>query len=263
MTRRSLKTLELQSGIVYGPVLSRRLGHSLGINILPSKYKLCSFNCRYCQYGWTRRPTLQPTEEIWDLPTPRDVVAALEQSLRKIARHRTRIDSLTFSGNGETTLHPDFGEIVDSVKSLRDQYLPHINLAILSNASRIGQKEVRDALEKLDLKIMKLDAGSEALVHELNGPAPPFYLGEIVAGLKQLKDVIIQSLFVQGRLTNSDPESIEVWLEKLREIQPSLVQVYTLDRSPADERLWKVNMATLQWIVSQVRWRAGVPVELY
>lgn len=255
--------MDLQSGIVYGPVHSRRLGRSLGINILPSKYKLCSFNCRYCQYGWTERPTLQPTGELRNLPTPQEVGAALEQSLRRIARHRTRIDSLTFSGNGETTLHPDFGTIVDLVKSLRDRYLPHIKLAILSNASKVGDKEVRDALEKLDLKIMKLDAGSEELVHELNGPAPPFYLGEIVAGLKELSDVIIQSLFVQGRVSNSDPESIELWLEKLREIRPSLVQVYTLDRAPADERLWKVNMATLQWIVSQVRWRAGVPAELY
>ncbi len=263
MPRRSLKNWPLQSGIIYGPVNSRRLGLSLGINILPARYKLCSFNCVYCQYGWTLRPTLTPTEEISDLPSPQAVGCALEKALHQIIRHRTRIDFMTFSGNGEPTLHPNFGEIVDVTKALRDKYVPQVKLAILSNSSMVGRTEVREALGKLDLKVMKLDAGTEELLHELNGPPAPFYLGEIVEGLKTLEDVRVQSLFVQGRVTNADPESVELWLEKLKEIQPSLVQVYTLDRPPADKKLWKVNVATLQWIVSQVRWQAGLRAEIY
>lgn len=263
LATQSLKTLPLQSGIIYGPILSRRLGFSLGINLLPSGYKLCSFNCLYCQYGWTHKPTLNPTYQVNDMPRPKEVSAALERYLQRVVRQRTNLDSITFSGNGEPTLHPDLAEIVEGVKTLRDQYVPQVKLAILSNSSTVGRKDVRDALEVLDLKVMKLDAGSEEIIRRLNGPTPPFYLGEIVTGLKRLRDVILQSLFVQGRIANADPDSVESWLEKVAEIQPNLVQVYTLDRVPAERRIWKVNLATLQWIAGQVRWRTGVPVEVY
>ena len=259
----SLNTIPLQSGIIYGPVSSRRLGVSLGINLLPSGYKLCSFNCIYCQYGWTIKPTLSLNHQAQDLPRPADVSAALAASLQRRAKRKARLDAITFCGNGEPTLHPDLAEIVVAAKGLRDQYFPLAKLAILSNSSTLGRNEVRDALEMLDLKIMKLDAGTEELIHRLNAPAPPFYLGDIVAGLKSLKDVILQSIFVQGRVANTDPDSLEYWLEKVREIRPTLVQIYTLDRPPAESRLWKVNLPTLQWIARQVRWRAGVPAEVY
>lgn len=257
------KILPLQSGIIYGPVRSRRLGASLGVNILPSRYKLCSFNCLYCQYGWTPKPTLNPTYQTKDLPRPREVSDALEKSLRQIIRQRMKLDCITFSGNGEPTLHPDLAEIVAKAKTLRDRYVPQVKLAILSNSSTVGRKEVREALETLDLRVMKLDAGSEELIEQLNGPTPPFYLGEIVAGLKKLTGVTLQSLFVQGRVSNADPDSVEDWIQKVTDIQPALVQVYTLDRVPAERRLWKVNRATLEWIAGQVRWRAAVPAEAY
>lgn len=263
MATEPLTAISLQSGIIYGPIRSRRLGLSLGINLLPSTYKLCSFNCLYCQYGWTPKPTRTPTFQMKDLPTPEEVSEALGKSLNQIIRQGTKIDSITFSGNGEPTLHPDFGEIVGMAKILRDQYLPQVKLAILSNSSTVGRKEVREALEMLELRLMKLDAGSETLIRHLNAPAPPFYLGEIVAGLKKLRDVILQALFVQGRVCNADLDSVEAWLEKVKEVQPILVQVYTLDRAPADRRLLKVNIPTLQWIARQVRWRAGVEAEVY
>jgi len=259
----SLKALSLQSGIIYGPVPSRRLGLSLGINLLPAGYKLCSFNCLYCQYGWTSKPTLDPTHQIEDLPRPAEVFAALERSLRQTVRQRIRLDSITFSGNGEPTLHPDLTEIVEGVRTLRDRYLPQVKLAILSNSSTVGRGDVRAALGMLDLRVMKLDAGSEELIRQLNHPVPPFYLGEIVAGLKQLRDVTLQSLFIQGRVANADPDSVTLWIDKVREILPVLVQVYTLDRVPPERRIWKVNPATLQWIARQVHWRAGVRAEVY
>lgn len=258
-----LKSLSLQPGIIYGPVRSRRLGLSLGINLLPSSYKFCSFNCVYCQYGWTVKPILNPAPDIDHLPRPQEVSAELETALQQVVRQKVRLNSITFSGNGEPTLHPDFAEIVGKAKGLRDRYCPETPLAILSNSSTVTSKEVREALDRLDLRMMKLDAGSEELVHQLNGPAAPFYIGEIVAGLKQLKDVIIQSLFVQGRVSNSDPDSVALWVEKVREIRPTLVHIYTLDRVPADKRVEKVNIATLQWIASQVRWQASVPAEVF
>jgi wyosine [tRNA(Phe)-imidazoG37] synthetase (radical SAM superfamily) len=258
-----LKSLSLQPGIIYGPVHSRRLGLSLGINLLPSSYKLCSFNCLYCQYGWTVKPTVDPAPDIDHLPRPQEVTTALETALQQTGRQKTKLNSITFSGNGEPTLHPDFAEIVEKAKGLRDRYCPETPLAILSNSSTVTSKEVREALDRLDLRMMKLDAGSEELIHQLNGPAAPFYIGEIVAGLKQLKDVILQSLFVQGRVTNSDPDSVAVWVEKVREIRPLVVHVYTLDRVPADKRVERVNIATLQWIASQVHWQAGVEAKVY
>ena len=255
--------LPLQSSIVYGPVRSRRLGVSLGINPLPFGYKLCSFNCLYCQYGWTSKPTLNPTHQLKDLPHPKEVSGALERSLQRMIRQRTKLDSITFSGNGEPTLHPDLAEIIAAARKLRDQYAPSVKLAILSNSSTVGRKEVRQALEMLDLRVMKLDAGSGEIIRRLDAPAYPFYLGEIITGLKRLKNLTLQSLFVQGRVTNSDPDSVHQWVEIVEVIQPELVQVYSLDRVPAERRLWKVNRATLEWIASQVRWHAAVPAEVY
>lgn len=256
-------TIPLQPGIIYGPVRSRRLGSSLGVNVLPTHYKLCSFNCLYCQYGWTRNPVLELTHQIADLPPPEEVAEALEEHLRKLARHRTRMDSITFSGNGEPTLHPRIGEIVQRAKDLRDRYVPQAKLSILSNSATVGRESVRDALQMLDLKIMKLDAGSEDLICQLNKAVHPFYIGEIVNGLKQLTNVILQSLFIQGRVSNADPDSVELWLEKVAEIQPISVQVYSLDRPTPDKRISKVNFVTLQWIANQVHWRTGVQAEVY
>jgi len=259
----SFKSLPLQSGIIYGPVHSRRLGLSLGINLLPSGYKLCSFNCLYCQYGWTYKPTLNVNQHVKDLPRPEEISDALKRSLQDMIRRGTKVDCITFAGNGEPTLHPELAEIIDRTRLFRDKYVPQAKLAILSNSSTVNKEEVRDALEMLDMRVMKLDAGSEELMRHLNKPAPPLYLGEIVDGLKKLKDVILQSLFVQGRLTNTDPNSVEHWVQMVKEVQPILVQVYTLDRLPAERRLWKVNIPTLQWIASQVRWHAGVRAEVF
>jgi wyosine [tRNA(Phe)-imidazoG37] synthetase (radical SAM superfamily) len=259
----SLKAISLQTGIIYGPLRSRRLGLSLGINLLPEDYKLCSFNCVYCQYSWTAEPVIEATHALKDLPRPPEVAGALEKALKAIVRKRQKLDAITFSGNGEPTLHPDFPAIVETARSLRDKYLPKTQLAVLSNSATVTRPEIRAALDGLDLRIMKLDAGSEEIIHQLNGPAPPFYLKDIVTGLKDLKDVILQSLFVQGRITNADPDSVALWIESVREIHPLFVQLYTLDRVPADSRIWKVNRPTLEWIASQARWRAGVKAEIY
>jgi wyosine [tRNA(Phe)-imidazoG37] synthetase (radical SAM superfamily) len=258
-----LKKLPLQPAISYGPVRSRRLGVSLGVNLLPTKYKLCSFNCIYCQYGWTKNPTLAPTHELEDLPDPDQIATALEVALQQLVHAGQTVDSITICGNGEPTLYPRIAEVIETANRLRNRYLPDARLAILSNSSTVGSEAVRAALGSLDLKIMKFDAGSEEMFRRLNHPGAPIYMGEIVAGLKQLKNIFLQSLFVQGRVTNADPDSVGLWVEKVRDIRPLGVQVYTLDRKPADKKIEKVNLATLQWIADQVRWRAGVQADVF
>lgn len=147
-------------------------------------------------------------------------------------------------------------------KRLRDRYQPQARLAMLSNSSTVGNKAIRDVIELLDVKIMKFDAGSEEMFQQLNHPHEPIYMGDIVAGLRELKSIYLQSLFVQGRVTNADPDSVGLWIEKVRDIRPLGVQVYTLNREPADKKIEKVSLTTLQWIADQVRWRAGVPAEV-
>jgi wyosine [tRNA(Phe)-imidazoG37] synthetase (radical SAM superfamily) len=258
-----LTKLLLQSAIIYGPVHSRRLGVSLGVNLLPTTYKLCSFNCLYCQYGWTKKTTLVPAQELEDLPQLFQVAKALEHALQHLSQDGQTIDSITICGNGEPTLYPKIAEVIEIAKRLRDRYLPNARLAILSNSSTIGSKTIQDSLALVDLKIMKFDAGSEEMFRRLNHPRAPVYMGEIVAGLKEMKNIFLQSLFVQGRVTNADPDSVGMWIDRVREIRPLGVQVYTLDREPADKRIEKVSLATLQWIANQVRWRAGVQADVF
>jgi wyosine [tRNA(Phe)-imidazoG37] synthetase (radical SAM superfamily) len=255
--------MPLQHGIIYGPVQSRRLGASLGINLLPSEYKLCSFNCLYCQYGWTKRVTFAPGERLQDLPSVGAVAAALESELALLSSGRGTIDAITICGNGEPTLYPARAEVVTRVKRIRDRYEPKARVAILSNSSTVGNAAVRAALELVDVKIMKFDAGTEGMFRQLNHPAAPVYMGEIVAGLKQLKDPHLQSCFVQGRVTNADPDSVAIWIDKVREIHPVAVQLYTLDREPADKRIERVSHATLAWIAHALRWRGGLPAQIY
>ena len=260
---RQLRKLALQTGIIYGPVRSRRLGLSLGINLLPANNKLRSFNSIYCQYGWTKNVTLSSAERLKDLPSPDEVANAIELALQRLSHDRQAVDSITICGNGEPTLSPNLAEVIVTARRLRDRYLPKARLAILSNSSTVGNKTVREALESLDLKIMKFDAGSEEMFRQLNHPRAPIYMGEIVAGLKELTNIFLQSLFVQGRVTNADPDSVGLWVDRVRDIRPLGVQIYTLDREPADKRIEKVSLATLQWIANEVRWRAGLEAEVF
>ncbi|MGZ8483866.1 MAG: radical SAM protein [Candidatus Binatia bacterium] len=258
-----LKKISLQRGIIYGPVPSRRLGQSLGINLLPTNHKLCSFNCLYCQYGWTKNVTFSPGEQLKDLPSVDAVEAALEKALIVLKDDHKSIDCITICGNGEPTLYPALAEAIVATKILRDRYQPEARVAILSNSSTVGNPAIRAALDRLDLKIMKFDAGSEEMFRQLNHPAAPVYMGDIIAGLKQLKDCYLQACFVQGSVTNADPDSVAMWIEKIREIHPLAVHIYTLDREPADKRIERVSLATLEWIANEARWRAGVTADVF
>ena len=259
---RLLKQIYSQQGIVYGPVQSPRLGASLGINLLPTSYKLCSFNCVYCQYGWSKRSLPAPSQ-LQHLPSVDEVTTAVESALAEMSGDHKSVELITICGNGEPTLYPALAGVILAVRALRDRYQPQARVAILSNSSTVGSPSVRAALNMFDLKIMKFDAGSEEMFRRLNHPTAPVYMGEIITGLKALENIEIQSLFVQGRVTNADLDSVEMWVEKVREIHPVGVQVYTLDHEPADKRIEKVSLTTLQWIADEIRWRAGVPAEVF
>lgn len=201
--------------------------------------------------------------QLQHLPSVDEVTTAVESALAEMSGDHKSVELITICGNGEPTLYPALAGVILAVRALRDRYQPQARVAILSNSSTVGSPSVRAALNMFDLKIMKFDAGSEEMFRRLNHPTAPVYMGEIITGLKALENIEIQSLFVQGRVTNADLDSVEMWVEKVREIHPVGVQVYTLDREPADKRIEKVSLTTLQWIADQVRWRAGVPAEVF
>jgi len=252
--------LRLQEAIVYGPVSSRRLGCSLGLNILPVSYKLCSLNCVYCQYGWTKTLVREADSCLSELPGVEDVTAALTAALQELKENGVRPSYVTFSGNGEPTLHPQFEQIVESVKKVRDRLAPEALVAILSNSTTVGDKSVRRALEKLDVRVMKLDCGAEEGFSSYNRPCPGVELEEIIGGLKRLKKFSLQSLFTN---LNSDDESVKKWLSVLKVLKPLDVQVYTLDRSAPLAELKAVSKSTLEEIARRVKSETGIPAEVF
>ncbi len=249
--------LPLKSTIVYGPVQSRRLGRSLGINLLPAQGKLCSFDCVYCQYGRTPRPTLDPTAE--GLPTVAAVAAAVERALQGPAD----FDTLTFSGNGEPTLHPDWPAIVEAVRERRDRYRPTVRLAVLSNASTAGHPRIQATLGRLEAPIMKLDAGDEATFAKVNCPAQGISLAAIVDGLAVVPGLVIQTLLLAGTVSNSTGASLEHWLDVVARLNPVAVQVYSIDRPVPAAGVEPVPPDRLQQIAARLAAHTGREVHAY
>lgn len=235
--------IQLQRNIVYGPVNSRRLGVSLGLNILPAKTKVCSFDCLYCQYGWTDEFDDNILDKI--LPSKKEILAALENQLKEINYEPNYI---TFSGNGEATLHREFGAIVDGVIELRNKYSQHAKTTILSNSTQVFKPKVREALAKLDERIMKLDAGYDDMFIHYNRPVKYVYLDVITDTLANMKDITIQTLFTSGPLGNFTEKNITAWLERVKKIQPVFVQIYSLDRGYPSEEISHVSYEELMRI---------------
>ena len=252
--------LRLQKAIVYGPVSSRRLGRSLGVNVLPFDYKLCSLNCVYCQYGWTEACAVDASSHLSDLPSANDVALALRESLLGLKDEGVVPSYITFSGNGEPTLHPRFGEIVDVVKKTRDELAPKALVAILSNSTTVGDESVRRALERLDVRVMKLDCGEAGTFGLFNRPCPGVALEKIVEGLLKLRRFSVQTLFTN---LNSDERSLQRWIGVIKTLKPLDVQVYTLDRSAPLAELRPVGRDKLEEIARRVFSETGVPAHVY
>ena len=255
--------MSLQEGIVYGPVRSRRLGQSLGINILPRNVKLCTFNCSYCQYGWTRSGARNPRGigDVW--PSPASVAKAVGLRLRRALANGEAVHRLTLAGNGEPTLHPEFADVVARLRALRDELTPGLPIAILSNSTTLDRPAVVTALGRLDERYMKLDAGDTALLRRVNSAT--ISVEQIVEGLKRLREVVIQAMFVRdrlGRIDNAGDVAVASWISALVRVAPHRVQVYSIDRPPAWPYLQAVPAARLDEIARRVR-GAGIDAEVY
>lgn len=245
--------MDLQTGIVYGPVSSRRLGRSLGVNLAPGGSKACNFNCSYCQYGWTSFP------EKCDWPRPADVIDAVDKALAATAD----IDHITVAGNGEPTLHPAFAPIAEGLFHVRARRAPNAKLALLSNGSTLHRLDVVYSLAKFDVRSMKLDAGDATTFRLMN--APGLSLGRLIANLRSVGHLTLQSMFVQdaeGVIDNTTPRAVDAWLEAIARIDPQSVDVYTIARSTARPSLRKASRATLEAIARRVT-LLGIPARVF
>lgn len=231
---------------VFGPIFSRRLGSSLGINLLPQKGKLCNFDCIYCECGWNK-----DGREDKVLPTAEDLRNALETKLKECKAAGTPIDSITFSGDGEPTLNPQFPEIIDITLALRDEYYPKAVVSVLSNATRIGRPGVFEALKKVDNPILKLDAPTDELVEKINKPAGDYRVEDVVNDLKRFGgDFVLQTMFlISDDFDSSEPKQLAAWMDIVRDIKPREVMVYTLDREAPQTGLKKFTVEKMKELV--------------
>ena len=225
--------------IAFGPIFSRSLGSSLGVNILPTKGKLCNFDCIYCECGWNK-----DGKSDGRFPRLAEVEAALEEKMSKAAVDGTPVDSITFSGNGEPTMNPDFPQIVDATLRLRDKYFPEAKVSVLSNAVLVHRKEIAEALKKVDNPILKIDASSDELIEKMNKPVGRYRLAEVVEALKDFNgDFILQTMFLKSDdFDTAAPKALEAWMNIVRDLKPREIMVYTIDRETPDKSLGKYSV---------------------
>lgn len=247
---------------IFGPVHSRRLGVSLGINLLPEDGKVCSFDCVYCECGFNadhraRKP----------LPTREEVHTALEAKLLDMQRNGPKPDVLTFAGNGEPTSHPHFPEIIEDTLALRDKYFPAAKVSVLSNSTFISRPAVFDALNKVDNNILKLDTVDEEYIRTVDRPNTHYSVTEIIERLKTFEgNCIIQTMFMKGShqgkdVDNTSDRYVLPWLEALKDINPRQVMIYTIDRETPGHDLCKATHEELDRIAALVE-KAGIAVSV-
>ncbi len=231
---------------VFGPIRSRRLGDSLGINLLPEKGKICSFDCIYCECGWNK-----DGRNDTRLPSAEKVRNDLETKLKQCQVNQINIDSITFSGDGEPTLNPEFPQIIDDTIRLRNQYYPNSKITVLSNATRVHLPEVFNALRKVDNPTMKIDAPTNELIEKINHPAPGYDINKVVEALKQFNgDFIMQTMFLKSKdFDSSSPEVLNGWMAIVRLLKPREVMVYTIDRPTPEEGLQKFTVEEMRRLV--------------
>jgi wyosine [tRNA(Phe)-imidazoG37] synthetase (radical SAM superfamily) len=242
---------------IFGPVHSRRLGISLGINLLPADGKVCSFDCIYCECGFNEdhRPLLP-------MPTRQEVAEKLEEKLQQMVAEGQLPDVLTFAGNGEPTCHPHFPEIIDDTIALRDRYCPKAKVSVLSNSTLIHNQRVHDALMRVDNNILKLDTVDPNYIKKVDHPCGTYDLSRIIDRMKAFNGhIIIQSIFLHGpEVSNTSDEYVAPWLETIKAIKPQEVMVYTIDRETPDQTLSKATHEELDSIRDRVI-AAGIPCQ--
>lgn len=247
---------------IFGPVKSRRLGISLGINLMPGDGKWCSFDCVYCECGLNKDHRAKEP-----LPTLQQVHNKLKQTLTEMKAKGEGLDVLTFSGNGEPTLHPNFAEIVDTVLSLRNEYYPEAKVTVLSNSTQIHLPSVRNALMKVDNALMKLDTADMEYINLVDQPAGHYDVQKIIENLAAMNGhAIVQTMFIKGNIKdhqgntvsvdNCKDQYIEPYIEALKKIKPRQVMIYTLDREWPTQGLEKASRETMDAVAEKIR-KAG------
>lgn len=243
----------LFDSIIIGPIHSRRLGTSLGVNLLLPDSKLCNFNCIYCECGWNGAHGtggFNPTERV---------VAALEHRLAEMAEAKELPDVITFAGNGEPTMHPDFGRIIDATLRLRDRYAPQTRVAVLSNATMIDRPTVREALLRVDRNILKLDSAVDETVRRINQPQNGRTVAEMIDLLGGFEGrLVVQTMLLRGdygghRIDNTTQEEVEAYIGALGRIRPAEVMLYTIDRNTPADGLEKVSFEEMEAIATRLR----------
>ena len=249
----------LREETVFGPIHSRRLGRSLGVNLLPTQGKICNFDCIYCECGWNR-----DGRDDKRLPSAAQVRSALEDKLSALLLAGEGIDSITFSGDGEPTLNPEFPRIVDDTIALRDIYCPAAKTSVLSNATRLHVPGVLDALRRVDRPIMKIDAPTNELAALINQPAPGYDVRKVVEQLRAFGgDFILQTMFLRSpRFDSSSPEVLRGWMDIVLDLRPREVMVYTLDRPAPQSGLEAFSEAEMLALVRPLL-DAGLTVNVY
>lgn len=250
--------------LVFGPVYSRRLGISLGINLLPVDSKYCNFNCIYCECGWTKNGKRNKLI----LPKRSDLVKILSEKLQELRGTINEPDAITFAGNGEPTIHPDFAGIIDDTIAIRDKYSPHTVIGVLSNASMLHKQEVTEALKKVEKNILKLDTGIQSTFEMLNQSQGNLTIEKLFEQLVSFEGkLIIQTLFVRGNynghyIDNTTPEEINAWLPLVKKICPEYVMIYPIDRGTPVKELEKISEKELNQIAEKVKTK-GIKTEVY
>jgi len=239
--------------LIYGPIHSRRLGNSLGVNLLPTEKKYCNFNCVYCECG-----NNIPGGKI-DLPRRNDIAKALEQKLKECHANGIRIDSITFAGNGEPTIHPDFGGVMEDTASIRDQYFPEAQISVLSNATRIANEKVVEGLMRVDNRILKLDSAIQETAMAIDRPVGNYSVENIVELLKSFDgNYTLQTMFLEGNvngkhINNMTEAEVEAWCAVLSATKPQKVMIYTIDRDTPEQDLRKATHEELDAIRDKVQ----------
>lgn len=252
----------LFNNIIFGPVKSRRLGVSLGVNLLPVDAKICSFDCIYCECGFNTTMRESP------LPTREQVYVTLETKLQEMVAANELPDVITFAGNGEPTLHAQFEGIIDDTIALRDRYCPEAKVSVLSNSTRMHKPAIFRALQRVDNNILKFDSAIDKTVQRLDRPSGKQF--SVEWQLEQFRkfngNLIIQTLFLRGKLAdgiidNTTEEEVSAWLEALQIIRPKQVMIYSIDRETPTKGLEKISLETLNLIAARVR-KVGIEVSV-
>ncbi|MDR1055126.1 MAG: radical SAM protein [Prevotellaceae bacterium] len=243
----------LFEGIVFGPIKSRRLGISLGINLLPKGNKLCNFNCIYCECGWNKINNKN------HFHSRNDVKEALETKLIDLKKQGVSLDTITFSGNGEPTMYPEFAGIIDDTIELRNQHFPDAKVSVLSNGTLVHHEAVFNALKKVGRAILKLDSAIDATVKLMNNPQFDYSVSKVIDRFKAFNgNMVLQTMFLRGNydgniIDNTTEHEIRLWLDTVKQINPKEIMIYTIDRETPAKGLEKIPLSELEQIADRAR----------